>query len=189
MSQLSQEELDEVAKYNQQINAENPKPPRFGLIGYIDFNPRPPTPNDPMFEKTRNMLKQLSREELFNRFNFGQHSMRENVHTQYCEHSTNVNATNDSSCYKLLSPHVMGKRAWFFFGDSQMWRLISRFIYPYPITSTKAAFDHRCGFLDYCYLEKADTWVPGTVIKPQLTPSNPRATGEWIEKFFLFRSQ
>ena len=160
MNQVSQEELDEVAKYHKQVNAKNPKPSRVSLMGHLGPKSGFPTPNDPMFETTRNMLKQLSKEELFNRFNFNQPSMRENVQAQYCEHSTNENATNDSSCYKLLSPHVKGKRAWFFFGDSQMWRMMRHFVYPYHITSTQIAANHRCGFLDYCYLEKSNTWIP-----------------------------
>ena len=172
LDQLSREEMDVVAKYIEQIYGKpKPRPKRY-LVDYLDKDSVSPTPNDIMYETTRNMLKQLSREELFNRFN--QSFTGEFEQARYCEHSTNnANTTKDGNCYKLLAPRVVGKRAWFFFGDSQMAKLISLFVYPYNITSTQKAADCRCGLLDYCYFEKAKRW------KPPFSPNQTQGPAEF----------
>jgi len=80
----------------------------------------------------------------------------------YCEykHADAINSTNN--CHTLLSPHVRRKRAWFFFGDSQMGFLFKSMEvkYPYTISETKESTHERCGFLTYCNIPRAVTWIP-----------------------------
>ncbi len=80
----------------------------------------------------------------------------------YCEykHADSKNSTND--CVALLSPRVKRKKAWFFFGDSQMGFLFKsmKLKYPYTISETKESRHTRCDFLTYCNLPRATTWIP-----------------------------
>ena len=116
------------------------------------------------FASIRSMLKQLPKDDLLDRFHrIPKHNVTER---SYCEHSTNLTQA-ESSCYKLLSPQVQSKRAWFFFGDSQMGRLFQNIKYPYKISTMKRTKDRRCGFLDYCHLDKAKRWIPPSSIMYQ----------------------
>jgi len=60
----------------------------------------------------------------------------------------------------MLSPHLKQKRAWHFMGDSQMGYTFEQIMesYPYQKISTRTAPDERCGFLEYCDLEKRSEW-------------------------------
>mmetsp|Transcript_5581 Transcript_5581/g.11650 ORF Transcript_5581/g.11650 Transcript_5581/m.11650 type:complete len:399 (-) Transcript_5581:127-1323(-) len=65
----------------------------------------------------------------------------------------------NGECYKMLAPEVKSKKAWFFFGDSQMGKYFNALDYPYIITSKKETDDLRCGFLDYVHLPRSEEWV------------------------------
>lgn len=49
----------------------------------------------------------------------------------------------NGECYKMLAPEVKSKKAWFFFGDSQMGKYFNALDYPYIITSKKETDDLR----------------------------------------------
>jgi len=65
------------------------------------------------------------------------------------------------TCQNLLPALLpQNNRAWFFLGDSQMGKLVNHLAkqYPHPMTAIRSARDRRCGFLDYCYLDKSPEW-------------------------------
>ncbi len=66
----------------------------------------------------------------------------------------------NDECLDMLSPHLKGKRAWHFMGDSQMGYTFLEIgnSYPYPKISNRVAPDERCGFLEYCGLQKRSEW-------------------------------
>jgi len=77
-------------------------------------------------------------------------------HQYYCD----VGFKPNNECFDILSPHLKFKKAWHFMGDSQMGYTFKEIIstYPYRKISGRTAPDERCGFLEYCYLEKRREW-------------------------------
>ena len=115
------------------------------------------------FIKIHEMLNAVPTKHLLNRFH-KQVEIPPNqaVDAVTCKHSEMGFTQKDSDCYRLLSPRMKSKRAWFFFGDSQMGKLVQSIskIQPYEASARKSKADGGCGFLDYCHLEKAKTWIP-----------------------------
>jgi len=87
---------------------------------------------------------------------------------RYCELGSSKTSNDSIECYNLLSSHLSSKPAWHFLGDSQMGKVMRRLLseYPYKISKKKVASE-RCGFLDYCQLEKRSEWIPSSENKTQ----------------------
>mmetsp|Transcript_27805 Transcript_27805/g.55683 ORF Transcript_27805/g.55683 Transcript_27805/m.55683 type:complete len:390 (+) Transcript_27805:339-1508(+) len=87
---------------------------------------------------------------------------------RYCELGSSKTSNDSIECYNLLSSHLSSKPAWHFLGDSQMGMLMTKVLseYPYKISKKKVASE-RCGFLDYCQLEKCSEWIPSSKNKTQ----------------------
>ena len=108
------------------------------------------------------MLHELPQDQLLNRFHkqprqdIGNGGGGKDI---VCKHTEVANQI-DSSCHKLLSPYAKSSPAWFFFGDSQMYKLSEQIQYPYEITNYLESEDTRCSFLDFINLKKAEQWIP-----------------------------